>query len=78
MSGTSTNLQPDIERGRGGDKHDVIGPTARPAHEIDKAQDEITHGNISSEPTNGDYGVLIYLAVVTAIAVALALAVWLA
>jgi hypothetical protein len=77
---TSAKLKHDIDRGRGGDKIDAIDPAAAPLGTDDEAAGtpptrrelEMAHrseiGSRSSGHRGSDWGVLIYIAMVIAIA----------
>jgi hypothetical protein len=90
MSPTTAKLKHDIDRGRGGDKVEVIVPAAAPLGTDDEAPGtppgptaikqayahEISSSPISSERNDSDHAVLIYLTIIVMWAAGLATALW--
>jgi hypothetical protein len=91
MAPTTAKLKHDIDRGRGGDKVDVIDPAAAPLGTDDEAagtpaseeavakahRDEVANSSASSERNDNDHAVAIYAALIALIGTSLALAIWL-
>jgi hypothetical protein len=88
---TTAKLKHDIDRGRGGDKVDVIDPAAAPLGTDEEAagtppssdvvtqayHDEIGSAPVTSEKHDSDHAVAIYVALVGCIGTVLCLAIWL-
>lgn len=88
---TTATLKHDINRGRGGDKVDVIDPAAAPLGTDDEAagtppspeavatahRQEIDSARVSSERKDSDHAVAIYITLIAVIATSLGLAIWL-
>jgi hypothetical protein len=91
MAPTTAKLKHDIDRGRGGDKVNVIDPAATPLGTDDEAagmppspaavktahRDEILSNPASSERYDRDHGVAIYIGVIATLVVSVGLALWL-
>jgi hypothetical protein len=91
MAPTTAKLKHDIDRGRGGDKIDVIDPAAAPLGTDEEVAgtppppevvaqahfDEIVGTPVSSEIKDSDHAVAIYIGIVATIATAFGLALWL-
>jgi hypothetical protein len=91
MAPTTAKLKHDIDRGRGGDKVDVIDPAAAPLGTDEEAagtpprpesvaqahSHEIGGARVSSERKDSDYAVIIYIGIVATIIAAFGLALWL-
>jgi hypothetical protein len=91
MAPTTAKLKHNIDRGRGGDKVDVIDPAAAPLGTDEEAagtppppesvaqaySHEIVGARVSSEPKDSDYAVIIYIGIVSSIVAAFGLALWL-
>jgi hypothetical protein len=91
MAPTSAKLKHDIDRGRGGDKVDVIDSAAAPLGTDDEAagaapsidaiaqahRDEIAETRVTSERNDKDHAVAIYVAVIVSITTVIGLAIWL-
>jgi hypothetical protein len=88
---TIARLRHDIDRGRSGDKVDVIDPAAAPlgtdeeaagtpvpAEAVQKAyRDEVGSAPVTSKREDSDYAVAIYLGVIATVATSVGLAIWL-
>jgi len=91
MGPTTAKLRHDIDRGRGGDKVDVIDPAAAPLGTDNEAagtpppadavaeayHHEIAATPASSERKDSDHAVAIYVTLIAIIATSLGLAIWL-
>lgn len=88
---TTAKLRHDIDRGRGGDKVNVIDPAAAPLGTDDEAagtppspeavklahEHEVGGHVISSERDDSDHGVAIYVSIVATAVTAVTAAIWL-
>jgi hypothetical protein len=88
---TTARLRHDIDRGRSGDKVDVIDPAAAPlgtdeeaagtpvpAAAVQKAYwDEVGSARVTSERSDSDHAVAIYLGVIVTVATSVGVAIWL-
>ena len=91
MNPTTAKLRHDIDRGRGGDKVDVVDPAAAPLGTDDEAAgtpaspgavaqayaDEIGSAPVTSEKRDSDHAVAIYVCLILAIGCGLLTAIWL-
>jgi hypothetical protein len=91
MATTTAKLKHDIDRGRGGDKVDVIDPAAVPLGTDDEAagtpptpraveqahRDEIGSTTVSSERDDSDHALAIYIGVIGLIVTTVGVAIWL-
>ena len=92
MARTTARLRHDIDRGRSGDKVDVVDPAVAPLGTDEEAagapapaeavaqahEEEVIASPKRSERRDGDHAVAIYVTIIVSIATIVGLAIWLA